>query len=174
MLEVLRKRMKSAPFEADKKLKALVSEGKIGKEKVLLILPETFMNKSGLSVSPVVTSAKKAEQLIVVHDDLDLAIGTMRVSFNRGSGGHRGVDSIIKAIKTEGFTRIRVGISAPGKKGTAKKVVGAEAVEEQILGEFSKKEDTLLQDISKDVCDAIEVVVKEGPVAAMNIYNQSK
>ena len=172
MLEVVRKVAKASPFEADKKLRALVTEGKIGKEKVMFIEPETFMNKSGASVVPVITSEKKAAQLIVVHDDLDIGIGTMRVSFNRGAGGHKGVESIIRAIKTEKFIRVRVGISAVGKQGV-KKPVGAE-VEEHILGEFSKKEDMALQKVSKDVAAAIELIIKDGPVAAMNVFNQVK
>ena len=96
------------------------------------------MNKSGLAVKPIITSKKKAEALIVIHDDLDLPIGKFKISFNKSSGGHRGVESIIKAIKTEAFTRVRIGISPATPSGKLKKPKGEKDVGDFILGEFKK------------------------------------
>ena len=95
-------------FSYDKKFLGLVSKGEIeygkGKskveEKVTVILPETFMNKSGKSLAELITSEKKAEHLIVVQDDLDLPFGVVKMVFNRGMGGHKGLESIKRAIKT--------------------------------------------------------------------------
>src|SRR6185437_15078568 len=101
-------------FELNKKAEALVTEGKIGKEKVTLVLPETLMNKSGKSVTALVKSIKAAKNLVVIHDDLDLPLGTIKMVFARGSGGHKGVESIMRALRTEEFTRIRIGISGEG------------------------------------------------------------
>lgn len=151
--------------------KALISDGKIGKNKFTVILPETFMNKSGESLRKLITSPKKAKDLIVVQDDLDLPIGRFKISFNRGSGGHRGVESIIRVIKTEAFVRIRVGISPATAKGVAKKPVGGEAVEKHILGKFSEKEMTALKKVSKEISKAIITLAEEGIESAMGKFN---
>lgn len=116
-LEVFRKKNKFNDWEFDKKLNALTSK----KNGILLILPETFMNKSGLSLKKIITSQKKARDLIVVHDDIDLELGKFKISFNKSSGGHKGVESIIKNIKTKEFARIRIGISLTTPKGKIKK-----------------------------------------------------
>src|SRR3990167_3340283 len=85
--------------------------GNPGKEKVMLVAPNTYMNKSGTAISKVVKSVKSAEKLIVIYDDFNLPLGTLKISFNRSSGGHNGLESIIKSLKTEGFIRLRVGIA---------------------------------------------------------------
>lgn len=158
-------------WSPDKKLKAISSEGKIGKDKVHLIEPETFMNKSGLSLQPIITSKKKAEDLVVIHDDLDLPIRKFKISFNKSSGGHRGVESIIKAIKTEAFTRVRVGISPATPSGKLKKPKGEKEVADFILGEFKKSEMETLKKISKKVSDALEMLIIEGREKAMGEFN---
>ncbi|MEK7115460.1 MAG: aminoacyl-tRNA hydrolase, partial [Patescibacteria group bacterium] len=89
-VEYLRKKEGFLEWREDKKLKAATSEGKIGKGKVLLVEPNNFMNNSGKSLLPLVKNKKQAEQLVIIYDDLDLPLGTLKISFNRGSGGHRG------------------------------------------------------------------------------------
>ena len=172
-LEEFVKKNKFSDWVPDKKLKSLSSEGKIGKEKILLIEPETFMNKSGLSLQPIITSKKRAEVLIVIHDDLDLPIGKFKISFNKSSGGHRGVESIIKAIKTEAFTRVRVGISLTTPSGKLKKPKGEKEVGDFILGEFKKSEIEILKKISKKVAEALEMIIAEGKEKAMGEFNRS-
>ena len=108
----------------DKKLKALVAKGEVGKSKFQIILPETFMNKSGDSLKPLALSVKKAENLIVVHDDIDLPLGKIKISFGKNSGGHKGVESVIKAVKTINFTKVRIRISSTNAKGVVKKPSG--------------------------------------------------
>lgn len=156
---------------ANKKMKGLVSEGKVGKEKVTVIWPDTYMNKSGKSVAAIVTSVKKAHDLVVVYDDLDLGLGTIKISYNRGSGGHRGLESIMKTIKTPEFVRVRVGISPVSPSGKIKKPKGDKDVEKWILGEFKPKEVDVFKKVSKTVAEAIEMIVKDGHEIAMGEFN---
>lgn len=132
---------------------------------VKVITPDTYMNKTGSFVAKYVKSKKAAEKLIVIYDDLDLPLGTMKISYNRSSGGHRGVESIIKALKTEAFIRIRIGIS-PKKKPS-----GEAAVEKHILGEFKKPEMDVLKKVLKNVVTAVEMIKSDGLAPAMTEFN---
>ena len=108
---------------------------------------DTFMNKSGSGVAKVFKSKKSAEKLVVIYDDLDLGIGQMKVSYNRGSGGHKGIESIVRALKTEAFIRIRIGTSPTTPSGKLKKPQGEKAVEKHILGDFKKPETEILKKV---------------------------
>ena len=158
-------------FEFDKKANAQVAGGAVKKEKFTLVLPDTFMNKSGNAVARFVKSKKAAENLVVIHDDLDLPLGRFKISFNRGSGGHRGVESIIRAIKTEAFVRLRVGISKDAGKGKVKKPVGEKAVEDFILGKFKPAEALEFKKVSKKISEALELLVREDREKAMGVFN---
>ncbi len=158
-------------FKEDKKINSQVSEVKIGKDKVKLIAPDTFMNKSGNAIGKVVKSIKAAEKLVVIYDDFNLPLGTLRVSYNRSSGGHNGLESIIKAVKTEAFLRIRVGVAPANAKGVAKVPHGEEKVEKFILGKFKPDELKELKKIEKRVMEAVEIIVKEGKDKAMSLVN---
>ena len=149
----------------DKKSNALKSEAKIKKDKVLLLLPETMMNNSGNAVQKFITSKKKAEQLIVVHDDLDLALGRFKISFAKSSGGHRGVESVIKKIKTDKFIRIRVG-TYPKKKPQGKEVI------KFLMGKFTPKELSVFKKTSKKITSALEMIIAEDLQKAMSSYNK--
>ncbi|MFT5180110.1 MAG: PTH1 family peptidyl-tRNA hydrolase, partial [Candidatus Paceibacteria bacterium] len=137
IVEAFAKKFKLPLFEENKKINALVTEGKVGKVKVMLILPETYMNKSGNALKKIVTSKKKAGEMIVVYDELDLGVGDIKVSFNKSSGGHRGVESVIKSVGTKEFARLRIGISKKLASGRIKKVIGDEGVQKHVLGKFS-------------------------------------
>lgn len=158
-------------FSFDKKTNSQMSSVKIGKEKVLLIAPDTFMNLSGTSVASLVKSAKAAEKLIVIYDDFSLPLGRIRISFNRSSGGHNGLQSIIKSIKTEAFVRIRIGTAPENSKGNAKIINGEDKVEKFILGKFKEAEIKDLKKVSKKVIEAIEVLIKEGREKSMSLFN---
>jgi peptidyl-tRNA hydrolase, PTH1 family len=144
---------------------------KIGKEKIQLLLPQTFMNKSGTSVKPLTTSKKKAENLVVIYDDLDMPLGKLKISFGRGSGGHKGVESIVRSIKTKDFVRIRIGISPSTPKGKVKKPNSEKKIVDFILGNFSKKETETLKKVFRKVNEALETIIKEGRAKAMNEFN---
>jgi PTH1 family peptidyl-tRNA hydrolase len=158
-------------FEFNKKLNAQVSEAKIGKEKVTLIAPETFMNLSGKAIAPLVKSIKAAEKLIVIYDDFSLPLGRIRISYNRSSGGHNGLESIIKAVKTESFVRIRIGTAPENAKGNAKLINGEDKIEKFILGKFKEDEMKVLKKIGKTVAEALKVLIKEGREKAMSMFN---
>lgn len=171
VLEYFRKKNGFPDWRADKKTRALVSEGKIGKEKILLVMPEVFMNNSGKSLAPLIKSKKAAEKLIIIYDDLDLSLGSMKISFDRGSGGHRGLESIIRALKTRAFVRIRIGVSPATPSGTLKKPSGEKKVIDFILGKFSPKESEIFKKTSARAGNALSAIVIEGLPKAMSEWN---
>jgi peptidyl-tRNA hydrolase, PTH1 family len=158
-------------WKNDMKLKSLKSSGKIGGEKFDFILPETFMNNSGQAVGPLIDNKKKLENLVVIHDDLDLPFGSLKISFNKSSGGHNGVNSIIKKVKSEEFIRIRVGISPSTPTGKTKKPVGEEKILKFLLGNFKEEELKTLKKLSKKISEALEVLSADGRGKAMSIFN---
>lgn len=162
ILELFAKEFGFSEFVFDKKINALRSEGKIGKEKVLMLFPETFMNNSGKTVKALDLSVKQAEKLLVVYDDLDLPFLNTKLSYNKSSGGHRGLESIIKAIKTEKFYRLRFGISPITPSGKMKKPKGEEAVGKLIMKPFSSDELKEIKKISKKTNVGLELFIKEG------------
>ena len=116
-------------------------------KKAKLLKPETFMNNSGIAVNNLMSFYKiKPENLWVIQDDIDLLIGKIRISKNRGSGGHRGIESIIKETGTKDFYRIRIGICPLKGK--------PEYLEKFVLQSFSKEEEVIL---NKAIYDAVNV-----------------
>lgn len=159
-------------WKEDGKSKALISSGKIGKNKVQFILPNNMMNNSGGSVLPFIKSKKDLGSLVVVYDDMDLALGRIKISHNRSSGGHRGVESIIKKLKTEEFTRIRIGISAATPAGKLKKPKGEKAVITYLMSVFKDKEMAELKKTAKTVSEALDAFMTEGLQKAMTGFNK--
>jgi PTH1 family peptidyl-tRNA hydrolase len=158
-------------WKENKIAKATIAKGTIAKSAVTLVLPDTYMNKSGVAVLKYVKSVKAAEKLIVVYDDLDLAIGTMKVSFDRGSGGHKGIESIARTMKTKKFVRVRIGISPRAASGKLKKPQGDEEVGKFILGTFKPAEQVELKTVFKKASEAIATTIEEGYGIAMNRFN---
>lgn len=156
--------------EYDKKLKALAVKGEIDKEKIQIILPETFMNKSGDSLKPLALSAKKAESLIVVHDDVDLPLGKIKISFGKSSGGHKGVESVIKAVKTKDFIRVRIGISSVNAKGAVKKPSGDKFLD-YIIAKFKPAELAEIKKSIKKASESLRMIMTEGYEKAMGEFN---
>ncbi|MHB8860752.1 MAG: aminoacyl-tRNA hydrolase [Minisyncoccota bacterium] len=158
-------------FVFNKTSNALVSKGTIESEKVTLVLPETMMNLSGKAVVAFVKTPKAAKNLLVIHDDLDLPLGTVKMVFGRGSGGHKGVESIMRAVKTKDFARIRIGISAAGKKNQAKKVQGEEKVIKMVIGKWKPTEEVVVKKAMKKAAEAVRVFATSGIEAAMLFAN---
>ncbi len=146
-------------------------ENKLEDQKIKFITPDTFMNNSGKAVAPLVKTKKDLEKLVVIYDDIDLPLGRMKISFNRSSGGHNGVESIIKSVKSQEFLRIRIGVTPSTPTGKIKKPKGEKAVLNFLLGEFKKSELDELKKLSKKVAEAIEMFYSEGMGKAMSIYN---
>lgn len=162
VVEAFRKKNDFPEWMLDKSLKALVSKGSRGKDKVVLLLPDNFMNVSGKSVAPLVKNAKDAERTIVVYDDLDLPLGGMKISFNRSSGGHKGVESIIKALKTKAFARLRVGICPTTPTGKPRKPKGEAALLDFIVGSFKKAELDEIKKVAKKGAEALGFFIEDG------------
>jgi peptidyl-tRNA hydrolase, PTH1 family len=170
VLERIFKIAECPEWKKDLKAKALVTKGELGGRGVLLVEPETFMNNSGQSLKVLVPDAKKAAKLIVVHDDVDLPLGALKISYGRGSGGHRGIESIIKHLKTMDFIRVRVGVAPTTPGGKLKKPSG-DRIGDFVVGEFKKAELDVFKKAAKKAAEVIECIVAEGKDAAMNAYN---
>jgi PTH1 family peptidyl-tRNA hydrolase len=139
---------------------ALTGRTQIGDEPVLLAKPETFMNLSGLSVRQLLDEyqLRPESDLVVIYDELDLPMGTIRIRQRGSSAGHNGMESIIGALGTQEFLRVRLGI-APEKK---------------ILKPFSKRQLKVVDGVLDLAAEAVKVILTEGPGAAMNRFNRKK
>jgi len=148
-----------------KKLQAEISKGEINSQKVLLTKPLTFMNLSGQAVKKVVLSVKcQMSNVLVIHDDIDLPLGKIRIVKNRGSAGHKGVQSIIKELGTKNFVRFRIGIQPKfGKPKNPEKFV---------LQKFNKEEEKIAKEVIKKTVKAIECFLEEGLKKTMNAFNK--
>lgn len=144
---------------------------KLKETKIKFITPENFMNNSGRVVAPFVKSKKDLKDLVVIYDDIDLPIGSMRISYDRSSGGHNGLGSIIKSLKSQEFVRIRLGIAPETPTGKMRKPKGEEAILKFLLGEFKKTELDELKKLSKKVTEAVEMIYAEGKDKAMSLFN---
>ena len=129
------------------------------------------MNNSGRAIVKSVKSKKDLEKLVVIYDDLDLGIGSVKISFNKSSGGHRGLESVIKALKTKEFIRIRIGVSPTTASGKLKKPEGEQKVLDFILGKFKPAEKEILKKVFKKVENIVETIATEGLERAMNEFN---
>jgi PTH1 family peptidyl-tRNA hydrolase len=171
VLEWLAKKHDFSEWKDDVKLKALVSKGELGGKKVQFILPNNFMNNSGTSVAPVITNTKELDQLVVVYDDLDIALGNIKISFDRSSGGHNGVESIIKKVKSQKFSRIRVGICPVTPTGKMKPRPGGDDRKDFLLKDFKEPELAELKKVAKRIGEALEMMITEGRAKAMTLFN---
>jgi PTH1 family peptidyl-tRNA hydrolase len=158
-------------FKIKKEFLATVSEKKIGKEKIILAKPQTFMNNSGLAIKRILKKLRTSNiepltsNLWVIHDDLDLPLGKIKISFGRGSAGHKGVQSIIEEIGTKEFARLRIGIGTTNNKTANNR-------KDFVLQKFDKKEEKILKGVIEMACRAIEMAIKEGIEKAMSEFNK--
>ncbi len=156
-------------WKTEKMLTAAVAKGSVNGNPARFVLPNTFMNLSGKSVKPLIPGPKAAERLIVVYDDIDLPFGSLKISYGRSSGGHNGLESVIKSLKTKDFVRIRIGVAPTTPGGKLKKPSGEEAVVKFLLGEFKKPELETLKKIIKRVEEAVTIIVTESREKAMSV-----
>jgi PTH1 family peptidyl-tRNA hydrolase len=173
ILELIAKKNDFSDWKSDMKSKALLSSGKIGKTKFQFVAPDNFMNNSGKSVAPFIKEAKELKNLVVVYDDLDLPIGRMKISFNRSSGGHNGLESIIKCVRSREFVRIRVGVSPHTPTGKLKKPTGEKAVIDFLMKEFKDTEMAELKKMAKTITEGLEIFATEGKDKMMTVCNQA-
>ena len=149
----------------------LYTKGKIGKEEVVCLFPTTFMNNSVLAVKKLVPKAE-AEKLIVIYDDVDLPFGKIKVSKDRGDGGHNGIKSIIQHLDTKDFVRVRIGIAPVNNEtGLPVRPVGS-GLGNYVLNKFSERELEELDKTKVEVKGLIEMILTEGVAKAMNKFNE--
>ncbi len=161
-------------FREEKKFKAEIAEivwqPKKGKmEKVILVKPTTFMNGSGISTSLIAKFYKiQAQDVWVVHDEIDLPLGGMKIRIGGSSAGHKGVESILQKLGTEKFWRFRMGIGPQKSKVEGKRL---KPIDNFVLGGFSESEKGKLREIIKRGVKAIEDALEEGMERSMNRFN---
>jgi peptidyl-tRNA hydrolase, PTH1 family len=149
----------------NRQCRALTARVVIGSEAVLLAKPETFMNLSGISVRELVSKheVRAEEDLIVIQDELDFPLGTIRLQRRRSSAGHNGIESIIGALGTQDFLRIRMGV-APDRK--------IEDGMSYLLSPFRKAQLKVVDEMLEVAADAVKAILTEGEGAAMNRFNR--
>jgi PTH1 family peptidyl-tRNA hydrolase len=146
-----------------KKFDALIGDGRLGGHRVILVKPQTFMNLSGQSLRQVVDFYQiTPEDLIVVHDDLDLPFGTVRIKVGGGDGGHKGVRSAMDHLGGGAFTRVRLGIGKPSFK---------DDTEDYVLQRFPKTDLETLAEVVRNACEAVREILDAGARSAMNRFN---
>lgn len=147
-------------FKINKKLLSAL----IKNNSIVLAYPLVYMNESGKSVKKLLNFLKiRPEKIIIIHDDNDLLIGEIKISFNKGAGGHKGIESIIENLKTKKFIRVRIGIQPQlNKKMAAKKLV---------LKKINIKNKNLFEEVFRKLFFAIEIIINEGVEKAMNKIN---
>jgi len=151
----------------NRQCRALTARIQVGDEPVLLAKPETYMNLSGLAVRELVAEyeVKPEADLIVVQDELDFPLGTLRIHTRRSSAGHNGIESIIGALGTQDFLRIRMGV-APERK--------VEDGERYLLSPFRKADLAVVDEMLDTAADAVKAILTEGAAAAMNRFNRKE
>jgi peptidyl-tRNA hydrolase, PTH1 family len=150
---------------ASRRCQAATAKAKLAGHEVMLAKPETFMNLSGLSVRKLIDDLgiEPAIGLTVVYDELDLPFGTLRIRQRGGTAGHNGLDSIIGALGTDEFVRVRLGIQPDHPVRDGAKFV---------LAQFKKSQLEAVSDLVDRAADAVEAILKDGLAAAMNRFNQ--
>jgi PTH1 family peptidyl-tRNA hydrolase len=151
----------------NRQCRALTARIQVGDEPVLLAKPETYMNLSGVSVRELVAEyeVKPDADLVVIQDELDFPLGTLRIHTRRSSAGHNGIESIIGALGTQDFLRIRMGV-APERK--------VEDGERYLLSPFRKADLVVVDGMLDIAADAVKAILTEGAAAAMNRFNRKE
>ena len=147
------------------KHKALIGEGRIAGEKILLVKPQTYMNLSGESLREVMSYYDvPMENLIVVYDDMDLETGTLRIRKKGSSGSHNGMKSVIYQLQSDEFPRIRIGIGS----------TSGDEWKDYVTGQVTEKEAGILAETIRNAAAALECILTDGIDIAMNRFNTSK
>lgn len=145
--------------------KALTGEFTFNREKVVLAKPQTYMNLSGIAVAGLLGWYKLIPpELVVICDDMDLPVGSIRIKAKGGHGGHRGMMSIIEQLGTKEFIRLRIGVGRPG--------LPEMDPADWVLGRFAAEEEAVINKVVEVAAEAVKTVISEGVEIAMNKYNR--
>ena len=146
--------------------KALFGKGMIGGQKVILAKPQTFMNLSGESLRPIMDFYKlEPEDFIIIHDDIDLDVGRLRIRRKGSAGGHNGLKSIISHLGSMDFPRVKIGVGEKPK---------GYDLADYVLGHFTKEEQAIFAERFDEVYDAVQLIVMGDITEAMNRHNKKK
>jgi peptidyl-tRNA hydrolase, PTH1 family len=149
-----------------KRFQGELGEGVVASQRIRLLKPNTFMNKSGQSVRAVLDWYKlEPQQVLVLYDDMDLPVGKLRIRLSGSAGGHNGMKSLISHLGTQDFLRLRVGISKATEAGVAKDTIS------HVLGKFAPDELRILPEVLDMAADAVEMALKQGTEKSMSLYN---
>ncbi|MFH0912676.1 MAG: aminoacyl-tRNA hydrolase [Candidatus Omnitrophota bacterium] len=155
-----------APLKGGGNTFSLSAKGRLSAENIILALPLTFMNLSGIAVATLLKKHKIGlENLLVVCDDLDLGFGAIKIRPSGSSGGHRGLGSIIDSLHSQAFCRLRIGIGSPGVNSNLDAA-------DFVLASFNKKEKTQVNEIIEKACDCCRVWATKGITESMNVFNR--
>ncbi len=153
ILEKLKAVLDFENFQVNKKYKALISQGKFGNQKIILAKPLTYVNESGQSVLALAKFYKiKPKDIIIVRDDIDLAIGKIKEKKNSGSGGHKGIESIINYLKSKDFTQIKIGVREP--------ILEKMDPSDFVLKKFTKEKEKEFEKIGNKVLELINFQIQ--------------
>jgi len=176
ILDSFKKEKNFSDWKNNKKFQAKISQGEIANKKILLAKPQTYMNNSGKSVKVLtkeynLTSHGRLSRMVwAIHDDIDLPLGKIKISKNRGSAGHKGVQSIIDELKTKNFIRFRIGIQ-PKLEFSGSFLPGKRLLENFVLEKFTKQEQKILKQVIKKTCSILEFAIKQEIERTMDEYN---
>jgi len=146
-----------------RKFNVLFGRGKVGSQSVILAKPMNYMNRSGPAARDLAFFFKIGiQEVLVIHDDIDLVFGQIKIKEKGGNGGHNGVKSLIEALGSGEFTRLRVGIGRPQTR---------QGVKAYVLARFDAQQKTLLEDVVSNVQDAVETILFKGVPEAMNRFH---
>lgn len=150
---------------------ALVAGARWAGESVLVALPQSFMNLSGTPVAKLARSHRtEASDVVLLYDDADLPLGSIRVRPGGRAAGHNGVASVVEALGTEEIPRVRLGIGRPGTESPARRP----GLADYVLDEFAPEEEAARKEMIRAAADAVEWLIREGVKAAMNRYNRRR
>ena len=152
---------------SQEKFEARIGQGTLGRERVVFLQPQTFMNHTGFALVPTIRFYKiELPDVLVVHDELDLPFGRIQLKSGGGAGGHNGLRSIVEQLGEDGFARLRFGIGKPEGLNAKARVTG------YVLSGFTPDEEASLNDLIVRAADASEAWAREGIAAAMNRFNR--
>lgn len=152
-------------IEFSEKEEYKIAKGSMGDEKIVLLEPLTFMNRSGFAVRKIMLKLNiSAEKIIVIHDDLDLETGSLKIRKKGSSGGHKGIESIIQNIGTQEFIRVKIGIGRDLFVPTDK----------YVLSKFAKDELTLISEALEKAAESVQAIITQGVESAMNRFNRAQ
>ncbi|MDO4493416.1 MAG: aminoacyl-tRNA hydrolase [Clostridia bacterium] len=160
-IDVLSKRLGVTKFKLD--MEGLIGEGRVGTEKVLLVKPQTYMNLSGNCVQKIAHFYKvEPKNVVVLYDDIDLPVGSLRIRANGSAGTHNGMRSVVACLNSQGFPRVRIGVGASGDT----------ELKDFVLGKPSKADQELLEKSFENAADAAERIVRGELDKAQMLYNK--